>query len=193
MARSIAGLRVRHAQRTTDHARSAVAERAVDFELCLSLARALLSRRDVVIAPAETLSDMAITASHGTRTLRAVLTIASRVLGGGDSFDRRVLLAVRAAAKGLLRAKIQYRSALRRHPALGANERVLLNSCVERARALIEALSAEPAASGDRASGIWTKPGALGWGDERPGVRRVQPSEQLESGMRFSTAVGDER
>ena len=193
MARSIAALRVRHAQRTTDHARAAVAARAVDFELCLSIARALLSRRDVLIAPAETLSEMAISASHGTRTLRAVLTIASRVLGAGDGFDRRVLLAVRAAAKGLLRAKIQYRSALRRRPALAVDERALLNSCVERARALLDALRAEPVESGDRSSGIWAKAGAAGWGDERPDVRRVLPSEQLESGLRFSSAVGDER
>lgn len=193
MARSIAALRVRHAQRSTEHARTAVAERAVDFELCLSIVRALLSRRDVVIAPAETLSDMAISASHGTRTLRAVLAIASRVLGSGDGFEQRVLLAARAAAKGLLRAKIQYRSALRRHPVLGADERALLNSCVDRARALIDALSAEPAQCGDRSSGIWSKDGVAGWGEQRPGVRRVQPNEQIESGMRFSNAVGDER
>lgn len=178
-----------------------MAERATDLELCLRLVRALLARKQVEIAPARTMVESALQSRHGRRAVRSALVVAAQALDTQDALSQLVLVAAARSAKALWREQLVYRSVLRRRAEHSAFERPHLNWCVDHARALIDRMSAEPAMidetaeeprdeahEGIRVSGMWERP-VVGWGEERPGVRRVQPRERLESGVRFSVAL----
>jgi hypothetical protein len=194
MPRTFASTRASSSRPSTSALRCAVAERAADLELCLTLVCVLLARRELDMAPAASLIESAMASwRHGAKALRAVVNLAADALEAGSEIERTVLAATRRAVANLARAQLRYRAALRHRAERTPFEPGHLKMCVEDARAAMRAMASEPYELTVRASGVWATDGSV-WGDERPGVHRVQPRERLESGVRFATAiaVGDD-